>query len=373
MRVRAGSRGFALDRRGAQVGTRVGLYAWLPAGVRGTFFRMGFVRAQCLLLLGTSLAFGCDGFGEDDDPNAWKTSVELDFGVMNGVWGSSPDDVYVVGGSQDDPTDPGESFVLRRRGDRWQPQDLPPNLGMLHSVFGFGDQVWVGGHDGTVAVRSGGSWTQVDTGIDAPIRAMWGSRADDVWAVGGSVETGPAMSHFDGHMWMEVFLPEVDREFDALLDVWGTSRSNAFAVGENGVILQLSSQGWSQVESNTTDTLRSIWGSAQDHVLAAGGPNSATLVEYDGNAWTPQIVRTAGLRGVWVDPSGAATLVGQLGVAGRIAPDTDGFLLQTSPTDLVLNDVWGFETGEAFAVGGNAEDDVYPQMQGIIVVHGLDR
>lgn len=333
---------------------------------------LGLARcAVWVLAAGLVSATGCDRGDGSNDPNAWKTSAELDIGVVYGVWGSDPTDMYAVGGTQDDPTDPGVGWALRRRGGKWRPQALPPNTTMLQAVFGFGDQVWVGSTDGTVAVRSGGMWTEVDTGMDAPIRALWGARADDVWAVGGSAETGPAMAHFDGHRWSEIFLPEVDREFDALNDVWGSSGINAYAVGENGVILRLTRIGWNQVESNTTDDLRSVWGNGPYHVLAVGGPDSATLVEYDGASWKPQSVRTTGLRGVWVSPEGEAVLVGQLGVAGRIAPEEDGFLLQTSPTELVLYDVWGFETGEVFAGGGNLEDGVYPRTHGVIVVNGL--
>jgi photosystem II stability/assembly factor-like uncharacterized protein len=85
-----------------------------------------------------------------------------------------------------------------------------------------------------------------------------------------------------------------------LLDVWGTSVSNVFAVGVGGAILHYNGSSWTSQSSGTAFTLRSIWGSSGSSILAVG--DGGTVLRYNGTSWTAQTsVTTNDLHGVWKD------------------------------------------------------------------------
>ncbi|PYO75991.1 MAG: hypothetical protein DMD63_15490, partial [Gemmatimonadetes bacterium] len=61
------------------------------------------------------------------------------------------------------------------------------------------------------------------------LRAVWGTSASDVWAV-GNLRT---IIHYDGSSWSTVR----SETTDILMDVWGSSSSNLWSVGTTGTIL----------------------------------------------------------------------------------------------------------------------------------------
>lgn len=69
-----------------------------------------------------------------------------------------------------------------------------------------------------------------------------------------------------------------------LRDVWGSSASDVFAVGDNGTILHFNGLRWATMSSPTTETLRGVSGTATDNVYAAG--DNGTALHYDGSSWT---------------------------------------------------------------------------------------
>jgi len=69
-----------------------------------------------------------------------------------------------------------------------------------------------------------------------------------------------------------------------LRDVWGSSASDVFAVGDDGTILHFNGLRWAAMSSTTTETLRSVSGTAPDNVYAAG--DNGTALHYDGASWT---------------------------------------------------------------------------------------
>jgi hypothetical protein len=85
-----------------------------------------------------------------------------------------------------------------------------------------------------------------------------------------------------------------------LRDVWGSSSSDVFAVGDNGTILHFDGSRWSAMSSPTADTLRGISGTSPDNVYASG--DNGTALRYDGTTWTvldPQTSNNLGPVGAW--------------------------------------------------------------------------
>jgi hypothetical protein len=95
---------------------------------------------------------------------------------------------------------------------------------------------------------------------------VWGSRANDVWAVGGRPGQSLVL-HSDGASWTPI---EVST--NALLyTVYGFSDSDIYAVGEAGTVIHYDGQAWTPVTTGTQVTLFGLWGASGDDVWIVGG------------------------------------------------------------------------------------------------------
>lgn len=139
-----------------------------------------------------------------------------------GVWGSSSDDVWVVGGS----FNPG----------------VPP-VTMLH---------W----DGLM-------WSVAEPGVEFLLFKVWGTAANDVWAVGLDGVT----THFDGTAWTAQPSGTTQR----LIAVSGRSADEVYAVGGDGagLVLRWDGAAWSEF-GQTPEPLSAVW-TMPGHSLYVGG------------------------------------------------------------------------------------------------------
>jgi len=214
----------------------------------------------------------------------------------------------------------------------------------------------------------GWSWCNPSpTGVT--LDAVWGSAADDVWAVGAA---GMA-EHWDGGGWSVVPTPTVLE----LFSVWGSSSTDVWAVGSNAhgantdvagsVILHWNGSAWSE-QAEDYPALWSVWGSDSTHVWAVGAASStAALILFgDGVTWTPVMnVQTATvLSGVWGSDAGHIWAVGNT----EIHPD--GGAGNGTYAPLILSSdgtTWGiaYNNGNAattalpLAVWGTSSSDVW--------------
>jgi hypothetical protein len=112
------------------------------------------------------------------------------------------------------------------------------------------------------------------------VSSVWGSSRSDVFAVGYSGQ----IIHYDGSIWSKMNSGTTDR----LTGVWGSSDSDVFAVGyavgQGGIILHYDGSAWSVISSETTHNLSGAWGSSGSDVFAVG--SFGTILHYDGNAWS---------------------------------------------------------------------------------------
>jgi hypothetical protein len=63
------------------------------------------------------------------------------------------------------------------------------------------------------------------------LRGVWGSSANDIWAVG----EGGTIVHFNGGAWSLVASPITEH----LSAIWGTSADDVWVVGDKGTIVHL--------------------------------------------------------------------------------------------------------------------------------------
>lgn len=199
----------------------------------------------------------------------WST-LELS-SVVNAVWGSTPDRVWVVGD---------DDLIVQTDGIGYSTHS-PDVLDRFTAVWGTdADHVWVAGHDwmlrwNPTALR----WMNEPLvgGYDS-ISALWGSSDHDVWAV----STSGWIRHFDGTAW------SVARDGVGLagLDgVWGTGADDAWAVGEQGTILHWDGHTWTTTLSPTIRVLSGVWGSSKNDVWFVG--EAGTILHWDGTKLAP--------------------------------------------------------------------------------------
>ncbi len=292
------------------------------------------------------------------------------------VWGSSGQDVFVVGELPLSDDFVVASVILHYDGTQWSRQFRQNDL-ILRAVWGTGpaDVFAVGldflSSDARLLRYDGTQWADVP-GFTAAgfeeiaLTSVWGSAPDDVFAVGSSFNGSILRSliyHYDGVTWQRMQQPSPLAP--ALLDVWGSSSEDVYAVGldeetgiSTGVILRYDGTGWSPVFQEENLRLNSVWGSSASDVFAAGfrieeeGPEFeiiGTIVHFDGTTWSSMRLPPAGILN---SISGAsATAVLAVGDGGLVLQYDGLGWSKTSETREALLGVWSASPIEAFAVG----------------------
>jgi len=183
---------------------------------------------------------------------------------MRQIWGSSPHDVYVVGHND-------QAF-----GKMWH----------------FDGNKWA---DVKLSTAQGGT-------IGGPIdlAGVLGFASNDVWAVGEKIHLDVESSlviHYDGVRWAEAALPPQG----FLISIWGTSKSDLWVGGVDGVIGHFDGSTWTQrlLDSNLAGLkypmqITSIAGFSSNDVYAAAyrpdqvSPVDSTAVylyHFNGQQW----------------------------------------------------------------------------------------
>jgi hypothetical protein len=287
----------------------------------------------------------CSSFG-------WKALPSPMAPDLTGVWASSANDVFVVA--------PGAPMAMA-----------------------------------TVHHWDGANWSEMPTGAQGSLYAIWGSAPDDIFAVGGSdIGTAPIV-HFDGTKWTATKSGMVG----TLHGVWGSGPRDVFAVNSlNGAVVHWNGTDWSDVTPAGAQPLWAVWGSGSDDVLVAGvqiehwngaswsseayapdtsptsrpfktfnglggsGPNDVFAVggtsieHFDGSQWSPIVWGNSlddTLNAVWVAGQDDAFVVGNgsstfAGFAKRWNGST--WTNISIPKVQRLNSIWGVDGG-VFAVG----------------------
>ena len=167
-----------------------------------------------------------------------------------------------------------------------------------------------------VARRAAGStWTH---GL-----AVSGSSASDVWIFGHVGKGVASVSHYDGAVWTPAAVPAIDAALSAaiyvaspteawiahgmsilkwdgsawsiahsaateLLDIAGSSESDVWAVGRDGLAVHWDGTSWSETTTGVAITLTQVASAGPTRAWAAGG-RGGTILEWNGTAWTPKV------------------------------------------------------------------------------------
>ena len=130
-------------------------------------------------------------------------------------------------------------------------------------------------------------------GRELDLRDIWGTSATNVYAVG---EAGVVI-RYDGTQWTQQ--PGISPR-QSLNAIWGSSPTDIFAVGDFGMVLHYDGTSWSSQESGTAEHLFGVGGCDASNVYAVG--LHGTILRYDGIKWHPEgSGTTVSLLDVWGD------------------------------------------------------------------------
>ncbi len=306
------------------------------------------------LLACSLLVSGCGG---DDPAPAWES---LDIGPiqsLSGVWGSGSDDVFIVGGDDD------QGEIHHYDGSAWSKMALPSEVGLLVWSYGFGpSDVWTVGRLGALLHYDGSTWSMVDSKTDQDLWGVWGASANDVYMVGGNVFSGQVtILHWDGTEIQEEAFPDTANPLDvrALFKVFGVG-GRLFAVGQKGLIVEREANGWVRhpAGQEADEDFVALWGNSADNIIAVGGRANSKISTFDGTTWTTSepSQNFGGLNAVYVDAEGLVRVGGVNGAVGVWDSVARDVVYDPSNTILAVHAMWTDPDGKTYAVGGTFFD-----------------
>ncbi len=298
---------------------------------------------------------------------------------LNAIWGTGPNNVWVVGS---------RGFAARFDGTKWEVHRADTLLS-LFSVWGSGpSDVWAGNSGEAVFHWDGSSWKKSSLGIanDDPraVLGMAGTGPEDVLALvepswsftsecpgrwGNDMVACPTiyrLSRIDGELaWRQASNPGyvcdnvyVDQQFCVGLNgLWMDPSGQPWAVGYSGRAIRPRGAATPPLVSGSLDEthaitpLEAISGISPSDVWTVGG--GGTIRHFVGGAWRVVTSPTkAHLRAVWARSANDAWAVGDEGTILH----WDGTSWQPSPSPLderprALYGVWGDANGNTWIAG----------------------
>lgn len=205
---------------------------------------------------------------------------------------------------------------------------------------------------------NGTAWSHVPEARWRSLYDVWGTSSSNVWAVGDKGE----LMRWDGAAWSlfrydgTSVAPQPLGSYDVpaasytLRGVWGSAASNVYAVGDSGVVLRYDGTAWTRMATGTTAQLNRVWGTSSTNVYAA--TSTGRLLRYNGSAWSfvPGVQGPGALWSVWGSGSTNVYAVGDGGIVFRY--NGTSWQRIRLPTRNVLYAVWGTGSGNVYVGGG---------------------
>jgi hypothetical protein len=183
-------------------------------------------------------------------------------GIIFGLWGAAPDDLWAVGAGDD-----GHGIVWRYDGATWHDVDMPPALpNLVLKVHGQRtDDVWISCAGGVALHWDGTALTRMPTGIASSLFSIV-TTPDVVIAVGGYMGQGQIVEYAAaGWTSPPSLIPVAWRGAAAGAD-------RVYAVGEAGAVGQRTAAGWSLLDRpKTQDNFHAAWVDPEGGLWGVGG------------------------------------------------------------------------------------------------------
>jgi photosystem II stability/assembly factor-like uncharacterized protein len=278
--------------------------------------------------------------GDASTASGWSMQASGVTDTLNAVWGSGPNDVYVVGGI---------GLILHSSdGTSWTRQ-TSGSAEYLNGVWGSGpNDAVVVGDNGTVlhTTNGGATWAPVTVPATHNLNRVAGA-SGILFAVGQVGQSGTVLVSVDkGATWTAEAAGDAD-----LYGVW-TNGSAAFAVGSNGTILRRQMNAWSPVASGTTELLSQVWSDDATTFFVTGLKGTILRSVDGGTSWSAVgSGTTEALGNVWGPGTGEVYVTGATATLLRSTDTGTTWLPQMSGFTSFVVGIWGSSPTDLFIVG----------------------
>ncbi len=232
--------------------------------------------------------------------------------------------------------------VLRVGESSLAPVATPYGTRFITSSLSPNGELWTAGQRGIVQRYKASSWEVVNLAPD--LIDVWSTSSSNAWAVG---EFG-FIYHFDGSSWTRKETPTRER----LNAVWGLSPSFAFAGGDGGLMLRWNGTSWVELGFPSDNDVLAIWGQEANAVYAVtfGGE----IARWDGLNWALVHSQGSSLYGIYGSASNNIFAIGDGGTVIHYNGTTwsSRNLNQTA----LLVGLWTSEPGNVVTVGLSPAD-----------------
>jgi hypothetical protein len=199
---------------------------------------------------------------QNDGPG-WISVPDVISGEVTDMWAVDPDTLWLF-----TTIAPFTCPIFRYRGTGW---DALFSGGALYGVWALSArQAWFAGFDGGL-YYNGLGWFPFGLSNQ---RAVWGSSETNIWAVG----MDGLILYYDGSAWAQLVSPFPQN----LYDIFGTSARDIVAVGEDGAAIRYGDSGWRAETTGAAGELMGVWASGPDDYWAVG---DGEVVHYNGTTW----------------------------------------------------------------------------------------
>jgi hypothetical protein len=201
------------------------------------------------------------------DGAAFVESPRMTTARIWGVWAASPTDAWAVGGTPEGGTAAPNDLVYHWDGTGWSQVTLPgaPLGRSLNKVWGTSSEdLYVVGEDATVWHRTGTTWALMTNPSKSTLLTTYGCSAKDVYAVGGQ-----DVIHGDGTTWTEVAVT-LDNSVNGV--TCDPASGEVLIVGFGGMKQRLVGGAWIDDFSSVPHAdLHGSWSDGQGAFWVAGG------------------------------------------------------------------------------------------------------
>ncbi len=219
------------------------------------------------------------------------------------------------------------------------------------------------GDEGAMTANVGNGWMAFQSTLTTEtLIDVWGSSVMDIWAVGSNA----TVLHVAGQKWDAVDLTSTGAS-GALRAVHGTGPGDVWIVGDAGLVLHFDGTSWNTVNAGTSAVLNSVWAAAPNDVWVSGG--QGTLIHWDGKTWgsvTPGLPAVDDtIEAVWGLGPKDVWIVGKKGLLRHWDGKTWTSFEPPVPNAWLLR-VWGATTNDLWATG---HDGVLLHWDGVEWLH----
>jgi hypothetical protein len=299
--------------------------------------------------------------GEGYDPKkpaaSWYECAATSFPEntdFRGVWAASETDVHVVGGGD-------EGVAYRSDGVcQWKAlgQGVVDDLDLTDVWGSSANDIWAVGNQLDIGhilhFSEDENWSTLDNDFRFTYDAIWGSGACDVYFGGLGIATDfPNARHYDCAEFQALV---VDMGWDPITGIWGTASNDVWMVMQQPTfsVWHGDLSGWTNQTPDFADQpLHDVWVTSKAEVFAVG--ERGTIYHYDGGSWLDQTIPdlTEHFYGVWGTSASNVMAVGSGGIIYRY--DGNKWMPMEVPTSVTsdLRAIYGLSELVAFAVGND--------------------